>query len=209
MREAVVLIHGLWMAGWEMLPLRRRLKACGFPCHQFSYHSLLQSPAANAERLETYLRGRKEDIVHLVAHSLGGIVVLHLFDRYPNQQPGRVLLLGVPLNGSAVARNMYGHWLTRSLLGKSVIKGVLGDTPPWKGTRELAMIAGSRGVGIGNVLFAGLARPNDGTVAVSETRSPGLDHHLTVAHSHVGMLWAPDVADVVCRFLAHGRLGAQ
>ena len=42
---------------------------------------------------------------------------------------------------------------------------------------------------------------NDGTVAVSETRIPGLTDHLVLPHSHFGMLLAADVAAQVACFL--------
>ncbi|MEN8130152.1 MAG: alpha/beta hydrolase [Pseudomonadota bacterium] len=205
MREAVVLVHGIWMPGWEMVVLRRRLEACDYTCHQFRYHSVGYSPQRNALRLAAFLSTIEADIIHLVAHSLGGIVVLHLFERDPMQRPGRILLLGTPLNGSSLARRLYGIPLTRPLLGKSVRRGLLGDVPPWKGGRELGMIAGSRSIGSGALLFGGLERPNDGTVALSETRSSVLDAHLTVPHSHMGMLLSSRVAKAACSFLRTGE----
>ena len=34
---------------------------------------------------------------------------------------------------------------------------------------------------------------------------PGLTDHLVVPHSHIGMLFARDVADQVAHYLRHGR----
>ena len=53
--------------------------------------------------------------------------------------------------------------------------------------------------------FARFDGEHDGTVAVEETRIPGLTDHLVLPHSHVGMLFAQDVADQVAHFLRHGR----
>jgi hypothetical protein len=53
--------------------------------------------------------------------------------------------------------------------------------------------------------FVRFDEDNDGTVAVSETRIPGLAGHLTVPHSHMGLLLAADVAQHVARFLRSGR----
>jgi hypothetical protein len=66
------------------------------------------------------------------------------------------------------------------------------------------MIAGTRGFGLGNLLFGGLEPPSDGTVAVRETLSTEIDAHLCVPCSHAGMLWSRRVADAVCRFLQSG-----
>ncbi len=204
MRQAVVLIHGIWMNGWEMLYLRRRLRVCGFECHRYHYQSLVQTPQASAAQLAAFVSAIEADIVHLVAHSMGGIVVLHLFERDPQQRPGRVLMLGTPIKGSAVARRAHRFVVTRPLLGRSFRRGLLGDVPPWKGGRKLGMIAGTRGVGIGALVFGGLPRPNDGTVALSETQSPVIDVHLSVPYSHIGMLFSSRVAAAVCRFLRDG-----
>lgn len=204
MREAVVLIHGVWMAGWEMTLLRRRLKACDFDTYQFRYHSLRYTPHKNALFLESFLNRVNADIIHLVAHSLGGIIIMHLFEQDPVQRPGRVLMLGTPINGSAVARRIYKIPFTRFLLGNSTERGLLGGVPSWQGGRELGMIAGNRGIGMGKMIFGGLGQPNDGTVALAETRSPVVDVHLTVPYSHMGMLLADGVAQAVCHFLRYG-----
>ncbi len=199
-----MLVHGIWMIGLEMIWLRRNLRRCGFECHQFLYRSIANTPQTNAAKLDRFLARMDADIIHLVAHSLGGILVLHLFEQSPMQKPGRVLMMGTPLNGSEIARRLHRHALTRPLLGRSVIRGLLGDRPAWKETRELGMIAGTRGIGLGNILFGGLEPPSDGTVAVRETRSPEINIHLCVPFSHAGMLWSSRVAEAACRFLRSG-----
>ncbi len=204
MNETVVLIHGIWMTGVELLPLAARLSRAGYPARLFHYHSLLRTPADNAARLDAFLRGIDADVIHLVAHSLGGIVVCHLFDRYPTQRPGRVIMLGTPLRGSAVARRYHRLWLTRPLLGRSTVRGLLGDAPCWSGARRLCMIAGNRGIGIGRLLPGEPLGPGDGTVALAETRHPAVSRHLEVPFSHFGMLFSRAVADAVVRCLTDG-----
>ena len=209
MREAVVFLHGLWMTGLEMTPLRRRIAAEGFQCHQFRYSSLLAAPEWNAARLDRFLRSVDADVVHLVAHSLGGLVVTHLFERYPMQRPGRVVMLGTPINGSRTAACMARTPLTRWLLGRSIRRGLLGGAPRWKAGRELGMVAGNRGFGIGTLFCWALDTPNDGTVALAETRSPEISAHLAVPHGHFGMLWSEAVAGSVTAFLRWGDFSGQ
>lgn len=204
-RDVVVLIHGIWMTSLELLLLGRRLQECGYECRYFRYPSLRRTPQQNAARLRDYLQSIQADQVHLVAHSLGGIVLAHLFEQGAPPQPGRVVMLGTPLQGSVVARHLAKSRFTRWQLGRSIHNGLLGDAPQWHGVHESAMIAGSRPRGIGLLLAPGkLVRPHDGTVAVSETRSAGLAHHLTLPHTHLSMLFARDVAIQVCAFLQQG-----
>jgi len=205
MREVVVCIHGIWMTGLEMRVLRSRITQCGFKTLQFHYRSLLLTPEENAARLNQFLLTLEADMIHLVAHSLGGLVVTHLFDQFPIQRPGRIVMLGTPLKGSATAHAFNAFMPTRPLLGRSTLRGLLGDRPRWKGLRELGVIAGNRGIGIGQLMFGKLPQPNDGTVALDETRSTEVNRHLTVPHSHFGMIYSKDVAEAVCRFLKHGE----
>ena len=206
MREAVVFIHGIWMTGAEMILLRRRLSQCGFDCFNYRYQSLRRTPRENAVNLNKFLPTIQADVVHMVAHSLGGIVLLHLFDQYPHQKPGRVVMLGTPIRGSEVAQKMTSsHWMKR-LLGRSVDKGLLGDAPRWQSGHELGMIAGTEGIGVGKLVMLGkLKQPNDGTVQLAATCSSCIKDHVALPYSHHGMLFAKPVAQAVCQFLQSGR----
>jgi hypothetical protein len=51
--------------------------------------------------------------------------------------------------------------------------------------------------------------PNDGAVAISETRLPGAKAHLVLPVNHTGMLLSPRVAEEAGRFLATGAFSAQ
>lgn len=203
--EAVVLVHGIWMSGLEMSLLRRRLTRCGFRCYRFRYPSLSRSPAENARALHHYLDGLGEAQVHLVVHSLGGLVVHHLLDQYPVQCLARVVMLGTPAAGSELARRLQRQPLLRPLLGRATEHGLLGDGPPWRGGVELGVIAGSRGFGVGTLFTGGrLQRPSDGTVSVVETEIEAPHQRLILPCSHFGLLFSAEVARQLCRFLAEG-----
>jgi pimeloyl-ACP methyl ester carboxylesterase len=204
----VVLVHGLWMNGMEMAWLGRRLAHCGFQPRRFVYADLRQSPAQNAALLHQWQRQLPGEQIHFVAHSLGGIVLLHLFNRYVAQQrPGRVVLLGSPVRGSHAARRLATHCRLGLLLGKSTQDGLLGGAPEWDGARELGVISGSLGFGLGRLLGA-LQRPHDGTVCEAETLLPTMSDHLSLPVSHLSMLTSTAVADAVCWFLKTGRFRA-
>ncbi len=205
-RDRAVLVHGIWMNGLEMSLLRQRIQACGFDCYRFHYASLRLTPAESAAQLNGFMRHLGGGVIHLVAHSLGGIVLLHLFSRFPHQQPGRVVMLGSPVRGSAVAGRLARAGPLKQVLGRSTEKGLLGDVPEWTGERELGIIAGTQALGLGR-LVGGLEQPSDGTVAVAETRLPGASDHLTLPVSHTGLLFSHRTAQATCRFLRTGRFG--
>lgn len=193
------------MTGAEMTLLRHRVGDAGFSTYQFFYHSVLRTPAENAQRLNEFLADIDEPVIHLVGHSLGGIVLCHLFDQFPEQKPGKLVMLGSPLNSSRVAHAYHSFLLTRPLLINSTKQGLFGDHPGWKGQRKSGMIAGTKSVGIGIWLLASLPKPNDGTVSVEETHCDRMDDRILVHHSHMGMLLSVEVAQQVSHFLEHGR----
>jgi pimeloyl-ACP methyl ester carboxylesterase len=204
----VVFLHGIWMTGLDMAVLRRRVRACGFAPLQFSYPSVRATPRANAARLQRWLAGIGADTVHFVAHSLGGLVIRWLLHDFPDQRPGRIVTLGTPHGGSRVAACAGRRAVTRWVLGGSLVQGLLGDVPPWKGPREIGVIAGTRGIGIGRFITR-LTPPHDGTVEVGETRLSGMADFATVGASHLGLLYSAPAARQVCAFLADGRFNTD
>jgi hypothetical protein len=131
-------------------------------------------------------------------------LVRYLFQRYPTQRPGRVVTLGTPHQGSHVARWLATEPLLQWVLGHSGPWGVLGDAPPWNGSHELGVIAGDVHLGLGQ-LFPGLPRPNDGTVAVEETRLAGAADRIVLPVTHTGLLLSRQVLGQVLSFLKDGR----
>lgn len=199
-----MLVHGLWMSGLEMGLLQRRLQARGYRLYRFHYHTVGCDLQGNAERLNRYLASHVEgERVHLVAHSLGGLVVRRLLHDHPAQRPGRVVTLGTPHQGSYIAKRASRSGLLRRLLGMS-LPALLGELPPWGALRDLGSLAGTLSLGVG-WLFRGVPRPNDGTVAVAETRLEGMRDHYLLHASHFGLLFSSTAATQVAYFLQHGE----
>lgn len=206
-RTAVVLVHGIWMTGFEMLLLRYRLHRCGYQTYLFHYPSLRRTPAQNAASLNHFLTRIAADRIHLLAHSLGGIVLMHLFHAFPEQKPGRVVMLGTPAKGSELARRFYRKRGWRLLLGRAGEQGLLGDVPNWQEDRELGLIIGDRPFGMLAQFFGGpLETPGDGTVRVAETRIEQACDVLRLPVTHFSMLTDRRVAVAVCLFLKAGKL---
>jgi pimeloyl-ACP methyl ester carboxylesterase len=139
--------------------------------------------------------------VHVVAHSLGGLIAGAALDHVDALPGGRLVCLGSPLAGSSAARGLREKRLGL-VSGRSgnLLREGLPRLPPG---REVGMVAGTRAMGLGR-FFGRFEGPNDGTVAVSETRMPGLTGHVEIASSHTGLVFSEPVADLVDRFLRHG-----
>lgn len=197
-----MLLHGVWMGRWAMWPLARRLKRAGFDPVRFGYPSRAR-PADNAERLARWLADQPYPPRLFVAHSLGGLILAHLFARHPeaHSPTTRVVLLSSPLAGSAVAVHLARHAFGRRLLAGSLVEGLDGKAPAWRAANTL-MIAGSRPLGPGRLVPGALDGASDGTVAVDETRVPGLAAHECLPVTHFGLLLSPQVAQRSLIFLS-------
>ncbi len=204
--ETVVLVHGLWMTGLESGLLRNRLNEdYGFETRQYSYHTVQVGLEDNIRLLAEYLADVPGETVHVVGHSLGGLLALHTLTRHPISRPGRIVCLGSPLRGSSAARAMAGLPFGEEILGATIREAVLnGGMTEYRGEREVGVIAGTLAVGVG-VVIDNLPEPNDGTVAVVETKLPGITDHLEVAVSHTGLLVSQVVASQTAYFLRQGE----
>ncbi len=210
MSTPVVLLHGIWMPGAELYLLKRRLEEDGeFSGHLFSYASVGETLDGNAARLAELVRGLDADTVHLVGHSLGGVVALRMLLNERDAPPGRVLCLGSPLTGSRAAGFLERYGWGRRLAGRTLRTGVV-DSPAsdWAGpvtaAREVGVIAGTLPYGLGRLVvrFDG---DSDGTVAVEETRLPGISDHLCLPVSHTTLATSKDVAVQTAAFLRRGE----
>ncbi|MEP6881939.1 MAG: alpha/beta hydrolase [Dokdonella sp.] len=201
--DHVIVLHGIWMRGIAMLPLARRLRLAGFTVDTLDYPSVVGSWDDSASRLADHWRECAGRTVHVVGHSLGGILALHVAANYRDLPQGRIVCLGSPLNGSSAATRMRrlpgGHWL----MGQSAAILHQG-LAPWRGQRPVGVIAGSTPIGLGSVLRV-LQSPHDGTVSVDETRLQGIDAHRVVPLTHSGLAFSSDVAEMTAGFLREGR----
>lgn len=197
----VVLLHGLWMPGASMHWLASQLRAQGFDPRIFSYHSISDGPDQASSRLAELLLAEGE--ADIVAHSLGGLIALQALREHPDLPVGRVVCLGSPLAGSGAAAGMARWAPAAGLLGRSaaLLREGLGS---WEGRASVGAIAGRVPHGLG-ALFAGFADDHDGTVAVDETRLPGLADHAVIDASHTGLLFSADAARQAATFLREGH----
>lgn len=205
--DHVILLHGIWMRGIAMLPLARRLQAAGFRVDTLDYPSVVGNWEDSARRLAGHWREHGPQPVHVVGHSLGGMLALHVAANFDGLPQGRVVCLGSPLRGSAAASRMGrlpgGQWL----MGQS--SSILHEgLPAWRGQRPVGVIAGSTPFGLGSLLGV-LEQPHDGTVGVEETRLDGIDSHRVVPYTHTGLAFSSEVAALTVAFLREGRFPGQ
>ena len=86
LRGTVLFVHGLWLTGAESFFIRRRLAARGWSMRALPYSSMAESMdivARRGARFAHALARRTLQPVHLVGHSLGGLIAYGTdFDAY-------------------------------------------------------------------------------------------------------------------------------
>jgi len=208
--KTVVCLHGLWMPGAVMTLVKRRLESeYQYQAHLFSYPSISGTLDENAQSLSDFIAEQQFDRVHLVGHSLGGVVSLRMLALDPDAPVDRVVCLGSPLCGSRAASHLNQTDWGNTILGKSLTEGVVDEAAnQWArnicASHDIGVIAGTVPVGVGQ-LVTSFEGDNDGTVAVSETRLPGIKDHICLAVNHKGLVISSDVIDQTAAFLKRGE----
>ncbi len=193
--ETVVLLHGLGRSPGSMKKLQECLEQAGYGVTNWGYSSTRQRIEEHGQRLHEFLAELDAEPavqrIHIVGHSLGGIVARHALTIGKPAKMGRVVMLAPPNQGSAAARK----WAP--FLGK-VIKplGQLSDDPK-SAVNRLSTPSG--------VDFGVIAAASDGKVNLEDTHLRGEADHLVVPGSHTFIMNRADVGEQVIHFLRHGR----
>ena len=204
----VVLLHGLARGHGSMARLARFLRGRGFETLSRTYPSRRRSIAELAAELADWIADRAGGRpVSAVTHSMGGVIVRHLHD--PRLRWRRIVMLAPPNRGSqlaaALAHNPVFRWYYGPA-GAELADGSAWPPPP----APFAVIAGTRGRAFTNVTSWTFGRrfapgvAHDGTVAVEETRLPGMGAFAEVDATHTWIMNDPRVHRLVASYLEDG-----
>lgn len=187
-----------------MYPLQLRVQRCGFNVNRFGYPSMRCGLEENAARLSYYIEAIEADEVHLVAHSLGGLVTMCALRLRPDPRVRKIVLLGSPVAGSLSGRRLARSRVGRLLLGRS---DRIWESPPdvtFPDGVAVGVIAGSMPIGLGRVIGR-LPRPHDGVVSVAETQVENAADDIVLPVTHTALLLSGSVARQACFFLRNAR----
>jgi pimeloyl-ACP methyl ester carboxylesterase len=209
--DTVVLLHGLGRGPASMWPLARSLEREGYRVVNVCYPSQRADIATLAEgALGPVFAAETAGRIHLVTHSLGGILVRrYLKDHGTPAALGRVVMLAPPNAGSEIVDTLAGWrvyaWVNGPAgldLGTAAHHApvALGAPPPGV---EIGVIAGDRSW---NPLFSALIPgADDGKVAVARTHLAGEADHVTLPYSHTWLMNRRETRRQVAAFLRDGR----
>jgi triacylglycerol lipase len=207
-RPLVILLHGLARGRGSMAKLGVHLRKHGFETWSHTYPSRKHSISYLAGALtEQLVEAAQDRPLHAVTHSMGGVIVRHLHD--PRLHWQRIAMLAPPNQGSQLAAGLASNALFRWFYGPAAAE--LADATRWPAPpAPFAVIAGTRPRAFTNVTSWTIGRRfpagmrHDGTVAVDETRLPGMAAFAEVDATHTWIMNAPEVHALVTRYLDTG-----
>jgi pimeloyl-ACP methyl ester carboxylesterase len=187
-----------------MTVLRSRFAHMGYQTRSFSYPSVHHDLSHNAAQLYAFINAVTAPRIHLVGHSMGGLLALQMLHEHADTRIGRVVLAGSPYHDIHAARGLLTTPLGQTMVGKSIHQWLTQPKPDVSTRYDIGVVAGSRSVGLGR-LVANLPTPNDGTITVAETEVPGAKDSILLHVSHSEMLFSAMVAEQAAQFLEYGK----
>ena len=206
--EHVVLLHGMAQTPLSMMPLALDLRRDGYAVDNIGYPT---RPYDVAELARRYLAPAVAAAgvagpVHLVTHSLGGIIARQYLQDHELPPGSRVVMLAPPNHGSEVADfvrtwPVYRWWM--GAVGQQLGTGpdaIVHRLAPIDA--EVGIIAGTRSI---QPWFSRLIPgDDDGAVSVASTRLDGMRDFIVVGASHTLLMFNTRVRAQVRHFLRHG-----
>ena len=202
----LLLVHGMGRTPMSMRRLARALQRGGHTVHRLGYSATLES----MEQISARVRSQLELLSHdgralvVVGHSLGAVLLRMAIGREPamHNPPRHLVMLGPPNQSPRLARRLRGFWPYRFFNGDAGQRladpDFLAHLPPLRIPYTiLAGTGGRRGrlSPFGN-------DPNDGLVALSETRLLPDDPVIEVPARHTFLMNHRQVRQEILQIIA-------
>lgn len=196
-KDTVVLIHGLGGNRMDMWPIGRRLKQLGFKVQNWGYRSIGNRIERHADRLgNKFAELDRQTIgrIHLVTHSMGGIITRKMLANQSFDNIGRVIMLAPPNKGSHVARKLtpFIGWLSPSL-------SQLSDSTDSFVKRLPNSLKKA------NLEFGIVESTKDRVIVQGGVHLDGLSGYARVDGHHGFLPWYSETIRLVENFLIHGK----
>ena len=188
--HALILIHGLGAHWLVMSPLARRLQKKFGRVINWSYSSLWSRIERHGQQMAQQLQQLDDDPeverIHLITHSMGGIVARLALAAHMPAKMGRMVMLAPPNTGSHVARSL------ATVLGRIC--------PPLAQLSDEDQSFVASLPPTGQVEIGIIAAQSDFLVAEPRTHLPTEKEHIILPGMHSSLVWRQETAEKLrCR----------
>ena len=207
--EGVILVHGMIRSSKSMAAYRLPLEKAGFQVFPFDYPSTRVDLDASADYLHQVIESLDGiERLHIVAHSMGGLVTRTYRAKHHDERLVRIVLVGSPQHGAELADLARGK-------ANAVFKTIFGPAGQQLVTDqegfvkklpmpdfEFGVIAGGHSPHGFNPLIDG---DDDGIVSVASTRLAGAADFLYLEAMHLSLNRNETSHAAAVRFLQSGK----
>lgn len=210
-REYVILLHGMARTKYSMSKLEVYLTEHGYSTINEGYPSTRETVEKIAEEylapMVEQCKASGADKIHIVTHSLGGIVIRQYLQNYSLPEGSRIIMISPPNKGSELADLFRELFVYKWLNGPA--GQVLGSEPESL-PNSLKPVEGEIGVITGdstlNPLYSWLIPgEDDGKVSVESAKLSEMKDFIVVPSSHSFIMRCPEVLKQVVFFLKNGK----
>ena len=213
-QQCVVLVHGLWRSGSAMEVIADDLSHFGYQTEIVDYPSTEATiPTLSRDYLQQSVencRARGSEQIHMVSHSMGGILIRQYLQTHRLPEGSRVVMLSPPNQGSELSSYFADTWWYQHLVGPagaSLTKDGQGLIPSLKPIPEpVGIIAAYRNWSLWPDSW--LPSPNDGTVSVRSMYLEEMDDFVLINAGHAMMRLKDETHGLIRQFLQYGQFDA-
>ncbi len=211
-QDCVILLHGLMRSSGSMSAIDSRLKQASYKTVNMNYASHRYSISDLAdqtipEAIRQCEASSELDRIHVITHSMGGLVIRDFLARNTAVKFDKVIMLGPPNQGSELI-DFYARFpgflkvagpaaVQLSTSYQAERSYVVNDSE--QKSYELIVIAGNKS--INPILSWIIPGEDDGKVAVDRTYIDGVDHHIILPANHAMMMYNKIALDTMIKLL--------
>jgi len=209
-KEYVILLHGMARTKDSMSKLEEHLAQNNYAVINSGYPSTSESVKKIADEylapMVARCLGSGAEKIHIVTHSLGGIVTRQYLQNHSLPDGSRIVMISPPNKGSELADTFRDWFVYKWLNGPAgQVLGTESESLP----NSLKAVGGEIGVITGdstlNPFYSWLIPgEDDGKVAVESARLEEMTDFLVVSSSHSFIMQHPEVLNQVVFFLQNG-----
>lgn len=211
-KECVILLHGLGRTYRAMKDMARAMEREGYIVANVDYPStefMAEELAGTAlPQGVTECRTKGATTIHIVTHSLGGVLTRYYLKNQELPELGRVVMLSPPNSGSEIPETFSDTWLFNLVMGpvfaqlKSSEDSFVNRLGPV--SFPLGIITGNKSVIFDRYFSTIIPGEDDGKVSVERAKVEGMTDFIVLPYTHTYIMEKEEVIQQTIHFLRNG-----